>query len=311
MASRLGPSLLAFSAALLVTSAARAREIEYRAPETCPTRETVVAQIEERAPLGAEITIIIRRDGDVHRGEIAVGEGASRVTRSVEAQACGSVVDALTLVATLDAQPPPAPLQSDAPIVAPPDLRDRPPALPARRSGTQLAFGAGFHAMDVFDRTNLFAPQAFGEIYPALPFAQRSELHPSVRVGFAHSFATTASEVQLPTKFTLLMGTLEACPLGALPLFDEIFAFAACARGELGELQAETSESSSGRAWVAFGTALRTRIYFKRTGVRPLLELGSTLTFPMRRDHYRVIDETVRPSAIVFGGTLAFGVLLP
>src|SRR5689334_3918801 len=86
----------------LIGSRAHARELDYRAPEGCPSRAAMEARIAARTGEGRDASVEVRAVGLRFLGQVTLGAGEERVVRSVEAQSCGAALDAIALIIALD-----------------------------------------------------------------------------------------------------------------------------------------------------------------------------------------------------------------
>lgn len=109
-------------AVLFLGREAMAREVDYRAPESCPRVETVLSRLDDPDD-DRPVRIVIDERPDGFHGDVLVGDGARGVHRSVDGSSCDGVLEALVLVAAI--APPTSP-EVPAPSAPPP-----PPAAPS------------------------------------------------------------------------------------------------------------------------------------------------------------------------------------
>jgi hypothetical protein len=317
-----GPVLRAFAllgsfAAASSPSGAGARELGYRAPSGCPSRDEVAARIEARAPAGRDARIEVIAEGSGFRGDVVLGAGERQLTRSVEAQTCAAVVEALALVVALDrdedprapeeptsappAAPPLAPTP-DVPAVAPPSpiAETRRPLMilvGADASGTGFARGTAIYAVPVFAELDFVAPW----------------LH-ALRGGFIYSFPTTTSNARVRPQFQVTAATLDLCPFAFVsrPRGNGMspFVITACAHGEVGFLDAAGAgdpKSQHRRLWTNAGAVVRSRVGLGGTMPSPFVEVSGGLLAPLVRDHFHFEDnDPITAPPLLW--TLALGV---
>ncbi len=322
MASRLF-AVAAFAAVTAVSTLASARELEYSAPASCPSRDAVKERL-DRDPGGRDVSISVQQDGATYRGVVALGEGAERLSRTVEARSCAAVLDALLLVAAIDQPPPPpapppaAPAVEASPIApAPPPAStvvDRPSEPPTKEdpdARSLVTFGGGVGSADFANRERFSSFFVMGEIMPDVRLFGVSWMRPSFQLRLSRSLTTEITNLPEKTSFTLTSASLDACPFSNLKVTDW-FSFNFCTRGEAGALGASSAGGSATRGWLMVApVVVRAPIHFTKKSLRPHLMLDWSFGFPIVRERFRVIDETVRANALVFSGSLAFGVTLP
>jgi hypothetical protein len=321
---------VAFAAAC-APLAASAREVEYRAPAGCPSRDEVAARLEASSPEGRAVRIEVRRIEVGFSGEVVLGDGETRVLRTVDARTCVAVVEALALIIALDHAPPsdePAdtPPLSTPPVASPlspspspardavapthPPADSAPPrvvlAFGATVSGTSFAAGAvlpgGALFLDVASTTGL------GEV---------RWLRPSARLSVGRTLPTVAGEAAVQPEFTITAVSIDACPIG-FAVTAEV-GVVACGRAELGAVRAGAkgdASSTTSRLWQAGGAIARTQWVLLSAGtLRPMIELSGGVIAPLQRDrfHFGALATSPTLSAPSYEGMLAIsgGVVLP
>ena len=317
--------------ALALPGAARARDLAYRAPDACPTEAQVAGRLRAHAPEGRAVSIEIAQLDDGFHGELVIGEGHGRVTRSLDARTCAAVVEAFTLVVALDhddTPPEPAPaVAPEATAAAPgPSGADRSAPLPPAPRTTRWSVGNTFTFRGVADGATLQGLAFFVDAAAAKPFFDVPVFEPSARIGLGFTFPTgvtgkeplvrDANGVYCPgcgPVMTLVAHDIDLCPLGAG--HHGSVSFSVCERTELGVLVADnagTTADARARLWASFGAVARGRVILNR-GVAPaFFELEGGALGALRRDrfHFDGYDTVVaRPWAWVFGASA--GVALP
>ncbi len=307
---------LGFGLGLVTTREARAGEVGYRSVEGCPSRADVDARL--RASGTRDVHIDIARSHAGYRGELLVGDGESRLTRTVEAQTCGAVVDALALVVALDreepatvddVEPPPAdpePAMAGQPAVPGSPGRDSATGATGRpEDGSRVvgAFGSTFMTTSFADGEMLFGTSLFAEVAAPRGVAGLSWLKPSARASFLRTSSTSWTDVGgVSPDFTVTGGAVDVCALGLWN--DETLGLSACSRTEVGSLAvlaAGDDASSQSRRWLATGAVGRARFVFTTRGrVRPLLEVSGGVLVPLVRDRFHFPGH----DAIVASGSL-------
>jgi hypothetical protein len=309
----------------LAPASVAARDVAYRAPGECPSRDAVRSQIDARAPEGRPAMIDVVKDGPRFRGEVVLGEGARRLQRSVEGKTCGAVVDALSLVVALDRtdatpsepedppEPPttsptasPSPAAADAPQRA--EAVSSPPATEPVRYTAGLSFhGTSFTSDAAFIGGALFADVAAKSGL----FGERA-LTPSARLSVGTTVPLVHSGGTGTQKFVLTTAALDLCPVG-VPAAGTI-AFAACARTEIGSLTARIGgddDASTSRLWAALAGIMRVRWAFGSGDLRPAIELSAGLVRPLIRDRFHfaanATDEVHTRTAAPWSWTIALG----
>jgi hypothetical protein len=303
------------AAALLATSSAFGRDVDYHAAEGCPTRAEVSAWIAEQPgepERGRAARIEILPTGGSFRGSVVVGEGALQQSRSVEARTCSAVVEALLLVVALDreeeqetqastgpaqdrASQPTAPQPAATPIADAPASANRDAAIDVRKSTHDergdLAgvFGSTFAASAFARAELLFGTSLFAELDALNGVAGFSWLRPSVRGAFVRRRSTPWTESGgVEPDFIVTGGILDGCL--ASPWRSTSFTLFACSTTEIASLSASAAgvdTSAQSRWWLATGAVGRARFVFPVHGsVRPMIELSAGALAPLRRDRF-------------------------
>lgn len=299
--------------AVLLPTAADARELEYAAPAGCPSRGEVTARIEKAAPRGRPARITVVKDEVLFRGEVVVGEGPDRLARTITAQTCDALVDELTLVVALDqgprdddarprearaASPTPAPEPEPAPA---PDASTRAPKSGWRPS--EIALGAGCVGMTWHDRL-MPAVAVFGEL--AL---RRGAWEPSARLTLAYVFPT---EVQANgVSLALTTAGIDLCPLA---FGGDMSRTSVCGRLDVGIVDASADGVGSDTTrWLAGAGLVEERLTFGEPGLpRPFVELAGGVVAPMTRHRFFSTDDSGNDVPVVqWTLALAGGVVLP
>jgi hypothetical protein len=292
--------------------AASAREVEYRAPAGCPSHEEVTRRLEASSPEGRPARIEVRRVAMGFSGEVTLGDGATRVLRTVDARSCVAVVEALTLVIALDhdpAAPEPASTEgagaADAPSAPDPTTpaatapgsgvlgpvsRDAPagaaPASAATPSSVVIAFGATISATSFAEGSVLPGGALFVGIASGTGLAEIAWLKPSARLSFGRSLPTVTSRAGVTPELTLTAASLDVCPL-----------------------------SATSRLWQGAGALARVQWVLARSGdVRPMIDISGGVLAPLQRDRFHFGRDGSAPvTAPSYEGMLAIsgGVVLP
>jgi hypothetical protein len=239
--------------------AASAREIEYRAPAGCPSHEEVTRRLDASSPEGRPARIEVRRVGAGFAGEVVLGDGTTRVLRTVDARTCIAVVEALVLVIALDRDPAaPEPASSEAadPAEARADLEPAPAAAPvaapsvAQRdaparatpsaevasSSFVIAFGATFSGTSFAEGSVLPGGAVFFDVASGTGLGEIAWLKPSARLSFGRSLPTATSRTGVIPELTLTAASVDVCPL-SVGVTTQV-GIVACGRAELGWLTA-------------------------------------------------------------------------
>lgn len=326
--------LLVAGAALAVPRAARARDLTYEAPEGCPTQEQVAARLDTQASEARPVSMAISLGTDGFHGELVVGDGPSRTTRSLDARTCSAVVEAFVLVVALDREAPlPEPATSPAPEPSPasPDRvvrvdADRGAPLPPPPRTTRWSVGNTFTFRGIARGVTLNGLSFFLAAAAADPLLGAPFLEPSARVALGFTFPTGPVEpppllrdvnaVYCPScgpVMTLVAHDIDLCPIGAG--HHGSFSFSICQRTELGMLVADNAGSTAdarARFWASFGGIARARVLLNRGVARAFFEMETGALGALRRDrfHFEGYDTVVaRPWAWVAGASA--GVALP
>jgi hypothetical protein len=345
MARRPSPSLRTWSFGFVVTLAAAfcsspagaapeepmPLDLEWIAPEGCPSRAEVLEQVArivtaaasgERARVKARAVFSRMEDGRWHVAITTFGEGAGE--RSLDAASCPAASDATALVLALRIDPtiaarlertpttppfPPPPIprpDSDAPrtlspTTPPPNPAEgpsgtppapTPPAAPARSSArSQLALGVSV-TLGVGEMPN---PDVAGELALAWGLSRlRIEVHAAT--GFLqNASAPGRSDVTGSTR--LFTGGARGCGV----LVPRRVSLAACAVGEIDWMwisgQGAHVSLDANAGWTALGGgALLTWSLGDRIALRGSLELVAPLTRP----NFVIEGPTGAVTALVF-----------
>lgn len=333
---------VAFAAAC-APLAASAREVEYHAPAGCPSRDEVAARLEASSPEGRAVRIEVRRI-EVRRievgfsGEVILGDGETRVLRTVDARTCVAVVEALALIIALD-HAPPSDEPTDAPPVATPPVatppvasppvasplspsRSREPVTPTHPADSAaprvvLAFGASVSGTSFAAGAVLPGGALFLDVASTTGLGEMRWLRPSARLSVGRTLPTVAGEAAVQPEFTITAVSIDACPVGFAVTAQ--VGVVACGRAELGAVRAGAkgdASSTTSRLWQAGGAIARTQWVLVAAGaLRPMIELSGGVIAPLQRDrfHFGMFATSPTLSAPPYEGMLAIsgGVVLP
>lgn len=301
------PSLLlpvVASVALLATSTAHARQVEYRAPGgSCPSQGEVAARIDARAPEGSAIRIDVQPTANGFRGEVIVGDGERQSARSVEARACDAVIEALTLLVALDRDEPEPPASQRHETAADPTTPPRPaPALSSTwderdglaggRSSRERGPLAGVFGSSVLTSAFtgpevLFGTSIFAELGARGGVAGLRWLEPAARASFVRTRSIGwAERGGVQPDVVLTGGALDLCALTAW--IDGRLAVGACSRTEIAALDAGvegTDAHSRSHLWATTGGIGRARWTFPTSIIiQPMVELSGGMLAALTRD---------------------------
>jgi hypothetical protein len=270
------------------------RRVDYQAPPDCPTASDFFERLHARAharrpPEGATPALVVRVTRREHgvrvHGELSVRYvDGSDATRTVDGDACDSVVDALALMSAMALDPTAsldgtsAPPAEPQPVAAVTDDLDG--SLPIDvRSGWHVAVGAGGGA------TFVIAPVGAPDGTGFLELVRGGTVwSPSVRVGFEYASSGAVGVAGGDIKLGSSLGVLDVCPaswrLGA-------FRLAPCVRLEGGVLDVSGVDvmpaKSALRPWAAAGALGRVRYV---PLARFFVELSGGVLAPLVRDHF-------------------------
>lgn len=295
-------------------SSAAARELDYRAPAGCPSRDAVLVRLTDA---GRPALIHVRGDdAGGFRGELVLGAGDTRVARVIEGRSCASVIQALVLVVALDAVPaaetPDArPLDDPRPGAAPDDPPgteapnspprakgpdDSPPsadasvgtAPAASLAHLELAAGLALSGTSFAEGSVLPGGALFFGITSGPGLAETTWLRPSARLSVGATLATETGGGATIPRFDLKIVTLDACPL-SMRVASEL-RVVACGRAEIGSLTAGVAGdplSQTSRLWQDAGALVRAQWVLRRgSGARPMLEISVGMQAPLQRDRF-------------------------
>jgi hypothetical protein len=307
-----------------VPSEALAREVEYRAPAGCPDAGAVASRIETRAPRGGPARLSIQKTKNGFHGDLVVGNRETRVARSVDAQSCGAVVEALELVLALNSDSEEAPEAREAADERPPAndgagrlqtvesgavvpaIADQPANVDPLPRGRTFTLGSSVSYTSFSEGRVLFGGALFADVALPTRIGGVSFLQPSFRASLGGTLPNTRSG---PVTFrptdgpihvcsgcgpvlTLAKSTFDVCPIGAN--LEGTVSVTACGRGELGVLIADVSGSNASaesHLWMAAGPFVRSRFMWQRDATwHPSFEVTAGLLAPLRRDRLHFDD---------------------
>ena len=326
---------LALGLALLGTTARAAADgaIEYKAPASCPTEGDVAARIAAHRSQGDRTRIGIEQNakGGYHGEVVIVGsDGNERVHRSVDAQTCGGVVEAIALVAALaprspenddggsapvtatetpepESAPPPKESKTERATDAPaaPVTLDAPARVTVSRHSTRFVVGATPFTGTTFGVDRLMVGfGAFAEADGPSNLFDVPFLQPSARLAIGGTLPTRSGDRTLDwgscsdcgPQVRLVTLTLDLCPIGA-GHHDRV-GFAMCMHNEIGTIVARAGNrtDSDTRLWGAIGPMARARFVANapRGGVTEpgaiFVEVNGGGIAPLRRDAFYFYD---------------------
>jgi hypothetical protein len=214
---------------------------------------------------------------------VSIGSGATGVVREVDARSCDAVIDALTLVASLDREPE----------IAPEKDRVTPP--PRAPRSVDVTLGVLVDVTQIWEGS-VQGAQIFGDVATTIGW-----LRPSARVALGRTLDSKSSA----TSVRVTRGAVDLCPLG----WGTSFVLSACSRTELGALEIATDGDGTTRLWAATGAEARVRWLI---GSRWSIDAGGGALYQLRRDDFLIGDEAAkRLPAISWTASLGAGVVLP
>jgi hypothetical protein len=308
-------ALVGSFAATSSPASARARELVYSAPAGCPSRAEVAARIEARAPNGRDARIEVTAHGSGFHGDVVLGDGERRLARSVDAETCAAVVEALALVIALDREDDPPVVDPTAATPATPleplnaDAKPPPPQPPRSDTPpTRVVAGLDVAGTSFARGTAIFAVPLYAELDFVAPWVH------AIRGTLIYSFPTTTSNAIVRPEFRVIAAAFDYCPIAAIagPRGNGTPAFliTACAHGELGVLDAagaDDPKSVHRRVWTNAGAIVRSRAGLTGNTPRPFLEVSGGLLVPLVRDHFHfAANDTITAPPLLW--TLALGV---
>lgn len=264
-------SVVCFGSRVLRAQALEPTLLSYRAPDGCPDsrdfersvqrRSTRVRFVEDGAH-DRELSIVVRRSGEVTHGELRLVERDGRTSqRNVRFTTCAEAVEGLALIAVVSLDPQalleakPAP--GDAPATATTSEPAPPPPPPAQPKPTsksavidpplatqqtarhRFALGATFNV----------APRALpatalgGSLFMDFAFGTESVFAPLFRAAVSHvERRGLPSETGAEGHFTLTLATLLVCPMR---LSSGFLTFHPCAFGSGGALYAWGTDTTN------------------------------------------------------------------
>ena len=283
-----------------------ALRVAYEAPPECPDPRAA------EAILSARVSSVVVSPDDVSasaRIRIASAEGefegtletadadGEPTTRTLVGASCRDVVDALAVVAAMGSgatrpstpstpsTPTPIPEKGSQLVEASRDA-DAPRRVPASRSSMSAEMAVGLHGGVLTGATPSAAPR--GEVVVSLGAWRRASTElvrfwPRARLSLGIA-GSSASVERIATRFSLLAGGLDACPMR---IGGDRFEVSPCARAELGTLSAEPRSFEGTRTretrWLAIGgvAVLTARI-------RPPVFIDATfgVVAPLQRDRF-------------------------
>ena len=305
--------------------------LEYRAPASCPTDATFVAEVTARMPRlrrveseGAPRFVVeVTPLDDGYRGELTSRDpDGTTSTREVSADTCEEVVGALALVLALaiDLRAPPdapaetplavAPTEEPVPEPRAPAVAEAlAPSTPAARS--RFGGGTGLASTGGIAPAALLGPAIFVEA----TFGLGPALRPTLRLGAQRA---GSGAIEAPNggsaRLTWTVGTLDACPVTWTPAGDRL-ELSPCARLDAGVLVGSGANVAhprdSTQAWLDAGLIARAEWAF----ARPLfadLEGGAVVMVTRPRFHFDAPDVPIRQPAPVGGvAAVALGCRFP
>jgi hypothetical protein len=249
--------------------------LAYRASNGCPDEASFVGRIRARtgrariahAGEAARTFTVVIEAGRPSSGRVIVnGADQAEATRSVQADSCSDVADALALVVALAIEPPtnvqPPPIASS---VAPPSSASAAPRVipPASEPG---GFFIGF---DVAVATGVAprAPLIGGSPFLGWRAKGNALIEPSFRLAFLRAGSGPVDFTVGTAEFTWTVGRLDACPL-AWP--RAAIRVVECARVEAGTLEVAAANVPAPltqlRSWLTAGPLVRAEWAFLHWG---------------------------------------------
>jgi hypothetical protein len=311
--------------------------LDYRAPEGCPARSDLEAQMRALSPRIAFATsstrvLHIEVSEERTQGTLTVqSEGVTTGTRDVSAPTCEEVVDVLVFAAALVLDPslavsgaiPPAPSFAAASavaqgpsrplsLVAPvPTLAPRAKVTPGEARGESRPLTSWWLAAGATVSSGVSPNPTFGgaavvgvslRLGPLRPlFSLAAEVGASAPESVANTGGGSVS-------YFRAIGAFEGCP-PRWPI--GIFRVRACARFETGERTTSGEQFSGGnytrvRPWLGLGASASVEVLFRRPF---FFDLEGLAVVPLVRDTIQVTPLTVQnPVALSAGASFRVGV---
>jgi hypothetical protein len=297
----------------------RAGEVVYRAPPECPSQSVIASRLAGSESRAASIEV--SGGGAAYKGEIVLGEGSAR---TIEGRTCAAVVEALLLIASLDTEKDEVPIEPEPNVTKPtavaepiadvvPPAADVGPAQPMRKETrpVDIALGVGAFVTSFADGNAFQGGSIFGEVAAKAPVF--SGIWPSARIGVSRTLPLHVARSYAVAHFVVTSATVDLCPFGvAIP--EASLSLAACARGEVGALDASTTPVANAGAtqlWSRAGGLGRVRFAPRGSGLRPFVEVSGGAMAPLVRDRFLILDERIEPSVLAWSGSIQGGVVLP
>jgi hypothetical protein len=295
--------------------------IEYTAPASCPDQAELERRVKERLQRARlaepgemartfRITVTSKPERSVARVEFVDADG-EKVSRTLGADSCDEVVNAIALVTALAMEaragaeaPEPEPGASPAPSVAPTTpiapRQPPPPVKPKSDSGPRWDAGMGVDLASGYAPSLSVGLHLFVELMPSFW---------SVRVSAMHADSGKVNVEGGRTRFRFWGGRVEGCPLRWR--FEQHFGFVPCAGIEAGALHGEglpgreiVFPDQATEPWLAVVAIARLQADVEEF---LLLELAGDLRVPLLQ-HEFYLDRPIRSAHEV--PPLAFGVSL-
>ncbi len=289
--------------------------LDYTAPAGCAVRSAFVEAVHARVHHAADghykLTVVVTRRDRFYGKLVSEDDQGHVSSREISAATCADVVSALALAAALSLEqeddapatiapahePPPPPPDPPPPAVDATQAAPRP-----QRTLDDVAAAAGVGTVG----TVAYAPSVAGG---AAVFAEAQSRYASFRLGAAFALTPPLDQGASAGKVSYVWGVARAdvCPRG---IDRGDFTVTACARVELGSLQAHVFGSSDEdtHPWLAAGLAARLR-YLTGTSLFLELEPWTVVSMLSQRD---VLPPgvTVHDGGPIAGGlTLSVGTL--
>ena len=313
----------------LGASSAGAAELDYRAPQGCPSRDELIFRIERGLGRPLERTPAARFDAEVHAasggyvGTLQLSEvapGPER-ERQLRAQSCSELVDALSVavvlaIGALENESEQAPRRATEPSVGPTAAAPAPAAVPAPADAAPAAPASaalqvhpGVLALVFGDVGSLPSPALGGGLGVGLALG-RWRVRAAVQVLLEQHVAVPGPGTPAPgADLSLVFGALSGCH-GVTATSDSRAELAVCAGMELGQLSGQGRELRNAEAkqalWLALSGGLEGRWQWTHN-LYAYAQLGACV--PLNHDQFVVAGSQAvhRPSNLVGRGGLGLG----
>jgi hypothetical protein len=296
-----------------------APRFELTAPAECIDEATFRARLAKleasrtkREPPRRISIRIVEEKGGVFAGRLSVEHADGRITaRTVAADHCDDVVEALELVAAVAlgleqhaVQPTPPPVLPKAVVEAREEGLDRPPAVGQEPRRWHVTGGAHAGAIGALGRGLAFAPS----VSVGTMFDGRGWFAPSLELVGTWAEGTTIATALGSASLRLLDAALSGCPL-RISLSDAV-ALRPCVEFHVGSIRATaagptlTGDTTASRPWMATGAFARAEWRVARS---LLLDAQAGATFALLQERFYFTPATTISELPFVAGTFKVG----